>query len=577
MSTERSAASLLAFLRRLWTAPSFPVWGVTVVPIAFGWWVRAQFPPVALADSDTWGWLHPALQWVGGAGFHEEYEREWLYGAFLAFGLKVTGGFDGVIRIQQALGVAAQVLLWLSCFAWISLLPGKFPVRTIEATDRPLEFAMGYMVKCVGLLMGLALAVTYPINFSNLVFELSLRPEAILSFVVFGQLFCLLSYIRYRWKEPCAAKSITFGALAILLAAAAYGLKPNWALALLATSLPVFLGAAGKALPAFVRFGTPLLGIALVFALLWVPEKALFLRNGKTRVVLPMTFFTIHADVITESFASQLRSGNVTPERGAFLEGFLPDLQKEMETARREIITYPTYKRLGFDPDYLMYRSTLFPILEARYHMTKPQIVAFCYESYLLAWKENPLGMIRKIFTQMGYFFPPDPNTFIRKRIKLSELYAGTLASLPQDPGSKLNAETRAAYQALRDAVKKQAEKPRELTADRKSVKLANRLSAWALPLEILFAVLLLASLFWRPLAEYRLAGLAALALFSAPLGNALTIAIVHALDNSRYRMSYSSFLLLAFTAMAVFSLAVLLRLGIMLYKSRRLPKTPEA
>lgn len=559
MSTERSAASPLAILRQHLKAPFLPACLVFAMLFIFAWQARANLAPVALADSDSWGWLHPALQWVGGTGFHEEYEREWFYGAFLAFGLKITGSFAGLVSLQQALGLAGGALLWLTWLVWISLLPRNVLVQTL------------------GLVLGLFVATLHLFNPSTLAFELSLRPEAILSFVVFGQLFCILSYIQYRWKVPHAAGAMIFGALAILLAVAAYGLKPNWALALAATVLPVFLGAVGRALPATIRFGTPLLGIALVAALLGIPEKALFLRNGKTRVVLPMTFFTIHADAITESFASQLRAGNVTPERKAFLEGFLPDLQKEMENARKEIITYPTYKRLGFDPDYLMYRSTLFPVLEARYHMTKPQLVAFCYESYLLAWKQNPLAMIRKVFTQMGYFFPPDPNTFVRKRIKLSELYAGTLASLPQNPGDELNAKTHAAYSALLDDLKKQAGKSVELTASRGDIRQASRLSAWALPTEILFAALLLACFLWKPLADFRLPGLAALVLFSAPLGNALTIAIVHALDNSRYRLSYGGFLSLALAAMLIFSLAVLVQAGIIFFRraSHRTPHSP--
>lgn len=557
MSTERSAALPSSLLRHLPKALLLLGWlGFAIVFFA-AWQARANIAPAALADSDSWGWLHPALQWVGGVGFHEEYEREWLYGAFIAFGLKATGGFSGFVILQQALGLLAGVFLWLTWLVWISFLP-----RNV-------------FVEIAALALGLLVAAIHLLNPATLAFELSIRPEAILSAVVFGQLFCLLSFCRCRWKKPQAGKSLIFGALAVLLAFAAYGLKPNWALALLATVLPVFLGAFGKALPRLVRFGTPLLGLALVIALLWIPEKTLFLRNGKTRVVLPMTFFTIHADVIRQAFENDLSSPGTAPERKDFLEGFLPDFRREMENARIDIVTY---KRLGFDPDYLMYRSTLFSILDTRYHMTKPQIVDFCYASYLSAWRSHPGGMARKIAVQMGYFFPPDPRTFFRPKFELSKLWAGTLDSLPANPGNQLNPATRSAYAGYLAELKKQAAGDIVLAGSRKFSEWANELSRIAVPLECLFAALLLAAIFWRPLAEFRLPGLVALLLFSAPLGNALTIAIVHALDNSRYRMSYGGFLALALAAMAIFSLAVLVRAGIFLYRrASNRPSPPSA
>jgi hypothetical protein len=58
-------------------------------------------------------------------------------------------------------------------------------------------------------------------------------------------------------------------------------------------------------------------------------------------------------------------------------------------------------------------------------------------------------------------------------------------------------------------------------------------------------------------MADLRLPGLVALVLFGAPAANALTVAVVHALDNSRYRASYGPLLFLALTAMVVFTVAV--------------------
>ena len=58
-------------------------------------------------------------------------------------------------------------------------------------------------------------------------------------------------------------------------------------------------------------------------------------------------------------------------------------------------------------------------------------------------------------------------------------------------------------------------------------------LGAAAFFIEIAFLLSLAARLVFRPLAPFRLAGLVALIFFLAPAGNALTIALIHALDNS--------------------------------------------
>ena len=46
--------------------------------------MRMRISPVAISEWDSWGWLDPALSWLGGTGFRERFEREWLYGAFIA-------------------------------------------------------------------------------------------------------------------------------------------------------------------------------------------------------------------------------------------------------------------------------------------------------------------------------------------------------------------------------------------------------------------------------------------------------------------------------------------------------------
>ncbi len=89
-----------------------------------------------------------------------------------------------------------------------------------------------------------------------------------------------------------------------------------------------------------------------------------------------------------------------------------------METARTLARFYP---RLGFDPDYLMYRSTIFPFLEKERDMPLKDLAAFCRTSFLSAIVSEPSSYARKVFTQLGYFFFPDEGTFFRTRIRNGE------------------------------------------------------------------------------------------------------------------------------------------------------------
>ena len=67
---------------------------------------------------------------------------------------------------------------------------------------------------------------------------------------------------------------------------------------------------------------------------LLLPKKLLFIPTTDTRLVLPMTLFTIHADVIHENMKSELAGQTIQEERRQFLEKFLPLFEQEMQTAR---------------------------------------------------------------------------------------------------------------------------------------------------------------------------------------------------------------------------------------------------
>ena len=242
--------------------------------------------------------------------------------------------------------------MWLTWRTWTALLP------------KPFILEIGTVI--IGLLT-VALYLFSPIA---LALELSIRPEGIMAFTAFLQLFCIASYCRFRWHEPRAMASLIFGALALLLAYALFMLKPNWLLSVRGDHLAGFRWSFWQR-----PFHRPSDSSPLCSALFLIVVHAdsagqtSFHPHGETRLVLPMTLFTIHADVIQASMRHELEEPDDSEERRRFLEAFLPVLDREMETARTLASYYP---RLGFDPDYLMYRSTVFPFLEKEHGNVAP-------------------------------------------------------------------------------------------------------------------------------------------------------------------------------------------------------------
>ncbi len=374
---------------------------------------------VALTDADTWGWLDPALSWVGGTGFRETYRTRVVLWR-IPRRLLQTDGFvlrdgDDPAGHGAADGVAPLVDM----------------AGLVFAASNHLVFQI------VGSLLGLFVTAVALLNPNLMVFELCVRPEGIMGFFIFAQLLCITLYCRYRWHEPNASLSVIFGSLAIPLAYAVYVLKPSWALAVPATLLPIAIGLVTNGQPFSTRCGPPALGGFLILVALFIPEKALFKRSEEPHVVLAMTLFTMNADSIAESYKTAIASKDIDPGRKALLEQILPVLETELVKARAWASFYP---RVGFDPDYLMYRATIFPTLVNQRGMSEAALAEFCKESYFEAWKNNPRGMLSRLPRQMPYFITPDRQTFYRHKIPFKKLLENTLATTPE----KLVPETNA-------------------------------------------------------------------------------------------------------------------------------------
>lgn len=527
------------------------LWAVFILFMAAGFFVRASLPDLALSDRDTWGYLSPALSWMNERGFHQEVGRDWFYPLLISGALKL-GAIAKIAAAQKTLGWLTGALLAAAWVCWVSLLPvhrlGRF-------------FAL--------LLGALPLAVQM-LNPQTLYFELQLRPESVMPFFVYGQLLCLAAFCRYRWYQPKPLTSAVFGALAILLAYACMLLKPSWLLATIPTCLPVFVGLVlGSQIKLPFRLAPLAAGLLAVAALALVPSRIPFIIDYESTTVLPKTLFSVHAKLIKDHLQDQFdRMPDSDPDKPR-LQKLVGVLQQEFTVAEKPP---HNYEFLGYDPDYLRYRSQMVPALFEYCHGSRQEFNAFCKKAYVDTALSNPLGMAHKVLVQYLHFLFPKPSTFVRSEMDIHRGCEYSLESLPESLPPDYDPRAAALLAQYRSDLEAGKSSTHKLAANPHVLQLIKYPAMAALPLEIALVLALL----WVHLRpawhDLRLPGWVALLFLSAPAGNAATVALVHALDIGRYRAGYGGFHFFALAAIAVFLGVVLQRifLQIVLPKFRK-------
>jgi hypothetical protein len=145
-----------------------------------------------------------------------------------------------------------------------------------------------------------------------------------------------------------------------------------------------------------------------------------------TKTFLPQTLFAFHAKIIQAQMRADLDNGAVRPESRVWLESACDDLENEI---RRTHALYPSkYRRLGYEPDYLV---SVPDALLARWHreLGDPAYVQFLGYWYRRSLVRRPLAFVRKVAQQIAVFYSPNCPAFnIRRRLSLN--YDASLAAL---------------------------------------------------------------------------------------------------------------------------------------------------
>ena len=497
--------------------------------------LRTHFPSTPLSDPDTWGYLNPALSWLGGLGFQQTNGRGWLYPAILAAILKIGGGFSWITYVQHIQGLLAAWVMWQTYRLWQALLGER-----------------GLLAQVVELLVGLAAIILYVLGSDEILLEATIRPEGIVTVFVASYLFCLVGYFSARWHHPSTRRSALFGAGSLVLSYVIFLLKPSWGFSLLFPLVPLLIGAVrGGTLTS--RFLPLLAGLGLVGVLAVMPFLLGFRRDSSSRTFLPTTLVSVHAKQIALS-DRKLTEGDLHRQHPNEAPGlFYQSLERVLLEAKKQP---HGIKVLGFDPDYILYRSGLFEDLTHRWHWNTRQLASFCYSIYLKAWLDSPLEMSKKVGREFSVFFFPRASDLYSslKGLNLIEKFFQSRQALPS-----VNPNFHPSIQALYSSYLERLRHPPELPSGERILLRAlaygiAKLSVW---LQLAFLAALLATFVVERVSRLRLAGFTALAVAAAVYGNVLTVAVVQTLDLRRYRVTYSPFYLLMLAIMATFLIVV--------------------
>ncbi len=218
--------------------------------------------------------------WIEGKGFVQMHGRGWFYPPFVR-GVCGFGSFGSLAVVQQILGLLSGVFFY-SHLAVVG--------QTVESD----------LCGSGGLASGFGRRSCGPSgNPQTILFEVQIRPEAIMNAVVFAQLFCVLQYVHARWRGGSTRAIILWGAVGIALAYAAFELKPSWA-----PGRSHYLPAHGSGHDQTMETlripdchgGSWCRGHAAVFS--GFRKKPFSAMDIASQTFLPMVLFALHADLI---------------------------------------------------------------------------------------------------------------------------------------------------------------------------------------------------------------------------------------------------------------------------------------
>jgi hypothetical protein len=521
------------------------LWFDTVALIAIlgsmigGAMMRRHLPSVPIPDSDSRGYLYPALSWLGGAGFQQSEGRDWLYPAILAGILRLPGDFSAIVRVQQCLGLMAAPMIWGSFRTWLSLFSEQTKLLYLIATP-----------------FGIIAAYLAVLNPSLALFEIAIRPEGVLGFFTLLYLFFLTAYLRARWQRHRKWEATFFGAGCLALSYAVLLLRPSWSFTLAFTFFLLVSGSLGQQ-GLTIRLLPLLSGTALIGALAIGPYFLGFRRDSASKLFLPTTLVSIHAAQIVHN--AEKNSSNKEGKAGGL------DRETLLVQALRSVLPrakqQPGYQYLGFNPDYIKYTSNVFGRLQQTEHWSDNELATACYSAYFHTWVGSPFAMLSKIVKQLSFFFFTKAGDLYTHSVtwqQIKDHLSGreVLTTADSMPYLK-NLPSYASYVERVDKAETAGWQIHGVSCLRVAAILLSGIAPW---IQLAFAISLAVPFMRSEFSGARLPALAVAIAATIVYANAIVTSAAHSLGEWRYRAGYAPLFLVTLSMMAAFCLFVAAR-----------------
>jgi len=373
--------------------------------------MRFSLPQDPLADADV-GYLWPALMKLSGGAFAHIQGLNFLYPGLVYLILQICADFRAISVIQHFLGLIAGGLFLAS---W-SRLGDFFPKPRL---NRVVHEAIG--------LLG---AGIYLLSYGPIFSEMQIRPDGVCMFFEILIFWLIVQFFYYRVISPNARKAVMYGTAIGVSAFLLASLKPSFTLMTLFAVAPVIWlivnakgNFAGKV--AFFAITVPII-VALTLT------EHYHRRNDQVvKMFLPETLFVIHAKIIREQMAADLRNGQTDIYSPAWLRVACNDLEREIQRTHN---LYPrVFPVLGFEPDYLKVGADSL-LNRWRRQLGDERFLRFLKYWYWHSLAHRPLAFAGKVARQLGVFYSTDCPAFsVRKIFRLApRFYAQSLSALSQ-------------------------------------------------------------------------------------------------------------------------------------------------
>ena len=265
----------------------FCYWSGVLILFAWAAWARFALPLDPIADPDTWGYLSPALRKLTGAEFGHTNGRNFIYPGFLYLLLRVFRDFRAITVAQHFFGLLAGGILVLTWRRARVFVPNPRVGHAVHAG------------------LGLVAAAIFLLASEPIRFETQLRPEGVCAFLISVNLYFVIQFTACFFVERRQAASVAYGIAAVFSSILLASAKPSFWLASIVVLLPVamFFVQRGLIWQKIALGG----GAALSAALLLLPEHFLSRNDEASQTFLPTTLFVIHANLIRDQMADDLR------------------------------------------------------------------------------------------------------------------------------------------------------------------------------------------------------------------------------------------------------------------------------